>query len=323
MQLHPLQEERLDDMVALWNEELHERFPMRKALFLQNSFHDQNVDQEASRLAITDEGHVAGFIVAKRWQEKMTVSMPKSLGWIQVLLVSSKYQNQGVGTRLLHHAETTLQEAGAEELVLGRDPWHYFPGIPYESTSVKRWFENRGYVHHVPYGQDVDMICEYGEEPVPDRVSPSDATFSILKEEEKDDLLSFLHRSFPGRWEYEAIRYFEKGGDGSAFVVIKKDDRIIGFCRVNDPESPFIAQNVYWAPLFDGRLGGIGPLGVDRHYRKYGYGLAIVKEAVRVLRERNVDRIVIDWTGLTEFYGKLGYTTWKRYDQYKKGVDTK
>ena len=37
--------------------------------------------------------------------------------------------------------------------------------------------------------------------------------------------------------------------------------------------SPFIAQNVYWSPLFEEEVGGIGPLGIDAEEQKQGYGL--------------------------------------------------
>ena len=79
-----------------------------------------------------------------------------------------------------------------------------------------------------------------------------------------------------------------------------------------------IAQNVYWAPLFNGKLGGIGPLGVDSAERGNGYGIAIVEAAIAFLRSRDIKNIVIDWTGLVGFYRKLDYEVWKGYTSYRK-----
>jgi len=146
-------------------------------------------------------------------------------------------------------------------------------------------------------------------------------TFALLKEEEKTDFLTFLNRCFPGRWEYEAIKYFEKGGQGREFVVLKDKDRMIGFCRINDQHSPFIAQNVYWQPLFSEPIGGIGPLGIDENERGHGYGLAIVKAAINTLRERDIQTMIIDWTSLIDFYKKLGFKPWKGYTTYFKQID--
>ncbi|HWO75015.1 MAG TPA: GNAT family N-acetyltransferase [Bacillus sp. (in: firmicutes)] len=309
--------EHIDDAIALWNKEIGKQFPLRKDLFIQNSLEDENVCFDGSSMAFDDNESVIGFIIVKKWKESLNVPMNPEVGWVQVLIVDSKHRNQGIGTKLLEKAENHLKKSGIKTLHLGRDPWHYFPGIPNDYEQVKQWFERRGYLFK---GHEYDLICQYSNhtlDPLPDDKAVS---FSILSLEEKEDFLEFLHRCFPGRWEYEAIHYFKKGGLGREFVVAKKNERIIGFCRINDEKSPFIAQNVYWSPLFEEELGGIGPLGIDQNERKNGYGLAIVKAAVHFLRQRAVKQIVIDWTGLVEFYGKLGYKPWKSYAQYAKSL---
>ena len=40
--------DRLEELVELWNKELAVDFPMRKELFIQNSFNDVNVSYEGS-----------------------------------------------------------------------------------------------------------------------------------------------------------------------------------------------------------------------------------------------------------------------------------
>ncbi|RIW34228.1 GNAT family N-acetyltransferase [Bacillus salacetis] len=307
--------DKLEELVKLWNKELGSYFPMRKELFEQNSFNDENVCFEASRIAIDENDNVIGFLVAKRWQEELEVGMNLEIGWIQVLLVDQRFRNKRVGTNLLKHAEETLMKNGIKSIVLGRDPWHYFPGVPQPYNDVSRWFEKQGYNK---IGSDYDVICNYDSESDTDFPRFEEVEFSVLNLKDKDAFLQFFSKCFPGRWEYEAIQYFEKGGTGREFVVLKKSEKIIGFCRMNDSNSPIIAQNVYWAPLINKELGGIGPLGIDSNERKNGYGLAIVQAGIAYLRNRNVSSIVIDWTGLIDFYGKLGYEVWKSYDSYKK-----
>src|SRR5699024_8165519 len=107
---------------------------------------------------------------------------------------------------------------------------------------------------------------------------------------------------------------------GREFVVLRKNNRIIGFCRINDEHSPMIAQNVYWAPLITGELGGVGPLGIDENERGQGYGLAIVEAGLAFLRQRGICHIVIDWTDLVNFYKKLGFCPWKGYLVYQKEI---
>lgn len=315
MKFKKIEKNRLEEMVRLWNQELNSDFPIREELFKQNSFHDENVCLNASRIAVNEHDEVIGFVVAKKWQESLDVKMRTETGWIQVLLVHSNYRGRGIGTKLLSHAEKVLKDAGIKEILLGKDPWHYFPGIPKQYEYVCNWFERKGYEH---FGTEYDMINEYVDEGKMKVPKARDAEYSILDKKDKIDFIQFLHRCFPGRWEYEAVKYFEKGGTGREFVVLKKAEEIVGFCRINDGKSPFIAQNVYWSPLFEDELGGVGPLGVDVNERGNGYGLGIVKAAIAFLRNRGIQRIVIDWTGLVEFYGKLGYKKWKGYQSYRK-----
>ncbi|MBS4192448.1 GNAT family N-acetyltransferase [Bacillus sp. FJAT-49705] len=318
MQLIEWNEERLEELVDFWNKELREQYPMRKELFKQNSFKDLNICFSGSAIAINDDNEIIGFIVAKKWNEdNLNIQMNKENGWIQALLVDSNWRNKGIGTVLLEKAESALAKEGVKKVFIGRDPWHYFPGVPAEFKNINPWFEKKGYIND---GYDHDLIAYY-EQKIDAQIPDLDEVeFSMLKEEEKDELLSFLNRCFPGRWEYEAIHYFKKGGTGREFVVLKKNNRIIGFCRVNDSKSPFIAQNVYWSPLLNGELGGIGPLGVDSEERKKGYGIAIVEAGIAALRSHGVNQIVIDWTGLVEFYGKLGYKKWKSYTKFSKNL---
>ncbi|SEC11857.1 GNAT family N-acetyltransferase [Paenibacillus sp. GP183] len=314
-----LSEDRLTEMCRLWNRELGDQFPMREQLLRQNSFLDVNVLKEGSWLAIEETGgKVVGFVVAKLWQEQRDFVLGAGTGWIQVLLVDRGFRALGVGSELLNRAETALYERGVHKILIGRDPWHYFPGIPKEYPHVRTWLETKGYQddHRVEH----DLLATYDENsectlPIQEGVS-----YRLLEKHEKGELLAFFLRCFPGRWEYEAIRYFELGGAGREFVVIEKEGRIIGFCRINDSLSPTIAQNVYWSPLFDNELGGIGPLGVDREYQGRGYGLAVIQAGVHFLRERGIRHIVIDWTTLVSFYEKLNYRVWKVYDSYSKVV---
>lgn len=315
MKLITWDEKNLSALVQLWNDELGEEFPMRTELFKQNSFNDENVCLDSSAIAVDEAGDIVGFIIAKKYQETVDIPMDRSSGWIQALVVKEEALNQGVGSKLLAHAEDQLREKGAGKILLGRDPWHYFPGIPSEYEDAQAWFDEKGY-KNIGTNHDLIRTYEAGEDDqLPERPG---IEFTLIDRSERDDLLAFLKRVFPGRWEYEAYHYFEKGGQGREFVVAKKEGKIIGFCRINDGQSPFIAQNVYWDPLFEDELGGIGPLGIDQEERGQGYGLAIVEAGVAFLRKRGIERIVIDWTGLVDFYKKLGYDIWKSYKIYEK-----
>jgi len=312
-----LTEGKAEEIFFLWNKEIGDNFPMRKELLRQNTFEDVNVLLEGSWIAIdTKNDRTVGFIVSKIWKEDMEcLKIKKGVGHIQVILVDHDYRNKGIGSELLKRAEKALNEAAVKTVLLGQDPWHYFPGIPSEFEKTREWFERRGYVN---YGEEYDMYCDLSKKNeviLPDLL---DVKFKLLDLAEKYKFLSFLKKNFPGRWEYEAIHYFKRGGEGREFVVAEKNGEIIGFCRINDINSPFIAKNVYWAPLFNKELGGIGPLGIDKKERGKGLGLAIVQAGMYFLYNRGIRNVVIDWTELVDFYSRLECKIWKKYTVYKK-----
>jgi len=315
MKIIAWERDRLVELVELWNKELAIDFPMREELFLQNSFDDVNVSYDSSYIAVDNQDHVIGFVVAKRWQEEIDVKMDPKRGWIQVLLVDSAHREKGIGTTLLERAEAGLRGIGVEAMQLAGDPFHYFSGIPDHYMHVQKWAEKNGYTKRIDTYDLINHLDKKYDVPVDKSI-----VFSILKKEEEPGLISFLERCFPGRWVYETMKYFEMNGDGREFLVLKKNSQIIGFCRINDSNSPFIAQNVYWSPLFEQEVGGIGPLGIDANEQKQGYGLAIVQAAMAHLQERNIKIIIIDWTILVGFYKKLDFNPWKIYGVYLKDL---
>ena len=218
MKLIPWNPERMEELLALWAKELSEDFPMREELFRQNSFDDVNISYESSHIAVDDQDHIIGFVVAKQWKEEIDVNMDPKRGWIQVLLVDSEHRKKGVGTALLERAEADLKKRGIEEMQLGGDPFHYFSGIPDQYKETQKWAEKKGYQKRI---DTYDLINHLKKNyPIPDDLA---IEFSLLKRDEKEELISFLEKCFPGRWVYEAIKYFEMNGNGPGISCVEKE----------------------------------------------------------------------------------------------------
>lgn len=305
--------ERAAELCALWNDEWRDVFPLEERLVVQNCYRDANVLGEGSWIAVDEtSGDAVGFVVAKLWQDGTPgVDFGTADGWIHNLFVRRDRRGRGIGGELLRRAEEALRRRGVRTIHLGGDfHWRLFPGVPDVASEAAEWFARRGYERSEA---TVDLSRDYRgvpEQPLP---AAAGATFRVARKDDRDRLVAFLARCFPGRWAYQTIQYWERGGNGREFVLCEREGEIVGFCRINDGQSPIRAQNVYWAPLFAGELGGIGPLGIDDACRGLGYGLAIVQAGIHFLRERGVDHIVIDTTGIPDFYRKLGYEIFRTY----------
>ena len=314
MKVEPFSAQYAQQIIALWNRNVSDAFPMTEALFAQNTVGDADVLVDGSAV-VTVEGEVRAVVISKIVKNTKDVTLRTDKGWIHLLLVDVPYRRQGIGSKLLAVAEEALKKAGMQHIQFGGDLLHYLCGVPKEDEVTQQFLLQ----HHYVYEATMTDLTQTLTAPV---ILPQfdEIQFVPLQLAEKDAFLQFMHRAFPGRWEYEAIVYFEKGGTGKEFVVAKKGEQIIGFCRMNDETGPTIAQNMNWAPTMQGKAGGIGPLGIEASERKGGYGLGITQAAVYYLQQRGVDTILIDWTTLIEFYGKLGFTPWQQYNTYSKTI---
>ncbi|MFB5678167.1 GNAT family N-acetyltransferase [Paenibacillus terreus] len=321
MLLEQLQDQHLHEVLSLWNAELGDSYPLRLRLLQQNVMEDNRLMRDGSWVAkAPGTEKIIGFVIAKKsGAEDERFGLSRDVGWVHALITASAWRARGIGGALLERAEQALRAAGIKRIVLGNDLHRrMFPGIPDELVETKRWFEKRGYVCRE---QVYDLIKVYEADEEACLPFMGEVTARLASPHDRDALMDFMSRCFPGTWDCQHRDYWEQGGTGREYVVLEKREKLIGFCRINDAHSPLLAQNVYWAPLFEDELGGIGPLGIDEHYRGHRYGISIVQAAIHYLRKRGIRRIVIDTTPFVDFYGKLGYEVWKKYVKYDKGFE--
>lgn len=138
----------------------------------------------------------------------------------------------------------------------------------------------------------------------------------ILIEDEPDAAVAFVARAFPGRWTDEVARY---AAAGCALLALRRGGETIGFCVAARPSDRHLGPGLSWtgtpwgAP--DPEVAALGPLGIDPGVRGGGLGLAMVAAAARWQRDRGHRAAIIDWTTLTDFYGRLGAHAWRVYQR--------
>lgn len=297
-----------EDLIKIWNEAFNYIYPVSLEQFNQNTFCNGDILSNGSLVAILDNTPV-GFIATK-------INEKNDSAYINSLVVLPKYQNQGIGSKLLEFAEFEVKKLNKKEIHVGRDTYDYFPGVPFDFIDSKKWFEKKGYINT---RHTHDLICSNLSLIETNSTNPYQMRKASI--EDKEELLAFFRRCFPGRWEDECINYFNNGGLGHDYYIVIDKDKIIGFCRMNDEKTCEISNNLNWSLRFD-NLGGIGPLGIDKQYRKQKLGYQLTTRAINDLIDRGVSEIIIDWTSLIGFYRKFGFEVWKTYYYMSKMIET-
>jgi acetyltransferase, GNAT family len=295
-------------MCDLWNNTYGYIYPISQELFERNT---SNIYEKASFIVYNEEEIVA-FIISKIWIDKFFIPTYLESGWISLFFVAPKYRCQGIGSKLLEFAENELRKCGKTSIFLGKDYLNFFPGLPVDLKNSEDWFKKRGYERPYDTFDLIKQIKGLNCKKLP--LKNQDIQFRIANIEDKEKLLSFMKKNWPGRWLKETIDYFENGGTGSEYVIGVDNNNVCAFAKIGYPNTDInlISYSLTWRNRFDA-LGGIGPLGVDSSYRHRNLGYDIVAFANNILVDANATDIIIDWTGLLDFYRHMGFEVFKSY----------
>jgi GNAT superfamily N-acetyltransferase len=303
-----------NDLVSLWNICLGERFPMEERLLVQNLEEDPNFDPDGA-FACREGGDLAAFASARVCRVPLgKAGFKPGEGWISFVLVHPEYRRKALGRIVVECALAFLKSHRARRIYAGGDPGHFFPGVPEESPGAVSFFERCGFT---ALGEAHDFIGRLDSLPRIDRLEKllEDPAVSVepLGREEIDDFLSFMRDHFGGRWLYEMERKIgiEPGPD--FLFILKVDGRFAGFANTGDEGSRFLSPGLYWRGLLRRPSGCLGPIGVAPDLRGKGLGLVLLYGSLEAMRDRGIQDVVIDWTVLDDFYGKLGLQRWKSY----------
>ncbi len=292
--------------MKLWNQEMGLIYPISNSAFYQNviNYHDKDI------LIALDNNETIGFIILKRFNDDKLVNYTNDL-FISLFYVSKKYRKNGIGTKLFDFAE---EIGNGKNLIIGKDMNNFFPGVPTDFDNLTDvWLEKRGFTG-TRYTHD---LISYN--PKSFEIRNKNIKYRYCNDDDKQLLIDFLLKNNWGRWALEAQIYFEKKGknDNNAYIIGLENDEIVSFVRVNNYKMDLVSYNVMWKDRFE-KLGGIGPLGVSKEFRKSGLGIDIISIAVNDLKNQDITPIIIDWTGLMELYSKYNFEVWKSYKYMQK-----
>lgn len=262
-----------------------------------------------------------GFVTVSQLSADPSVQSPAT-GWIDAIAVHPDHQRQGVGSALLAWAEGFLLGQGCRRILLGSSLRPFLPGVPVE-------LETAGFFVHQGYGGDDvdrpthestwDVAADLSAYTPPPSLREVDAQIRPARPGDAEAVLTFLRREFPGRWRYEFEEFLRNGGRASDYMVLWTARGVDGCCTLTFEDSlrPIERFFPYRLPRPWGQLGSIG---ISEDRRGLGFGAALLDAGLRRLHDNGVNGCVIDWTNLVEFYGKFGFTPYRRYLRLHKQV---
>jgi predicted N-acetyltransferase YhbS len=279
-------------------------------LWAANTAGDPFFKREELRVALVD-GALAGFVLAKRFRgSDSDCDRYHEVGYVSLLAVAPAFQRRGIGRVLLGEAEGLLRGDGARRVVLGGSFHHFMPGVP-DWPAALAFFRSRGYEASKDV-YDVRRVLAPAD-PLPGGQDALEGTpaarFRPFRPGEAAQLLVFLARAFPGRWRRDVAQFLSSGGEIGDVMGLFIDGQPQGFAWLHPPGS---LGALRWAG-FEPAIAALGPIGVSAQWQGRGLGLALLGEGLRALVGRGARDVVIDWTDLLDFYGKLGFRPWLRY----------
>jgi len=294
-----------DDAIGIWNAAVHPDYPLNER-FLCYNLVPSTGELIEGRVAI-HHGEAVGFVLVSAIMDDPTLT----LGWISAIAVEPSAQREGIGAKLLTWAEGWLKEKGYTRIRIGGNLRPFLPGLPYVMRENVAFFEKHGYqsLSNQPYEYDIARSLKDYE---PMYSKPTSVDLTPMQPGEESLLLDFLHREYPGRWEFEAREFVKNGGQTSDFLLLRVHGDVEGFCRLTlrDSERPI---ERFYPQRLPKPWGQFGPLGLSKAVRGQGLGGYLIDAAAVHMQSLGVDGCVIDWTSLVELYGKFGFRIYNQY----------
>lgn len=287
-------------ILKAWNEEFSESFPLTEKLIDVKLFSSSYSLIEESVCIFKDNAYI-GSIFFKLSDDDLYISF---------IHVVKNERFKGYGKMLVETGEKVAKKYNCQKIILGSDPECLFSGVFMEKNDeVHRFFSNRGFDREY---LNYNLITKKPPQAI---VLASDFSIRKATEDLKSQLLDFIEQNFSKRWLMEA-----RNNEINQIYLLLEEEKIIGFINSALSTGSYLPNSLNLYPLFE-TLGGIGPLGIDPLYQSKGLGKAFVNHVIRHLFLDGATAVMVDWTGLVDFYLKCGFEEiYKTYVIYSKKV---
>lgn len=300
----------LDEVRNLWNEEVGFIYPITEKLFNHHVVNSPYLVENCSYGAYLDN-KLIGVIITKTYNGD-EISAYNERAWISLFYVSKHFRRKGIGSSLLEKVVNEVKKMGKKEIHIGQDLGNFFPGIPCDFDNLTAPFLEKCGFKMLGYTHDLLLKRPFNKE----IIVKNDLEYRYAKLTDKDDLLNFMEKNFPGRWTFELKEYYKNETKFNNYFIARNKEKVLGFVRVNSKENENISYNINWYDRFDDLIG-IGPLGIDKEERGKGISKEMISILLKELSSQGKNEILIDWTSLLVYYQQFGFEVWKCYMKAK------
>lgn len=279
--------------------------PIAEARFTRQVLLDPNFRAEGAPVALRG-GTIAGFClsIARNTPLENAASDPDR-GYVTLIAVAPGAQRQGVGTRLLEHAERYLKSQGRSlVMVSSYAPGYFIPGVDINAYPVALQFlKKHGYAEVY---RPLAMERSLWNLEVPQWVREKGRTFELKPFEPALTLplLDFVRKEFPGDWVRivrETAGKIIAGDSPSRLITALDGEQIVGFSHYENER--------------------FGPVGVAASQRGRGVGQVLMFATLQAQREAGFRVAWFLWSDdktAERIYNGAGFRETRRFALMKK-----
>lgn len=263
------------DNILRYNEIFNECYPEFKMSV--QLFSDLLIRENTKAFDCINNDNIVGFALVEDFA-------------IRLICILPDYQRNGLGTKLLLEAEHYIKSNNFEKVITGGVSSGFIIGADYRTWS---FFEKNGYASK---GQCDEMYINLNTFTYSaDNFRGHNKASYGWYEGDADKL-----RQAVADVDEEWVQYFNEGDNVFVGMV---GDEIACFCLVDLNCRKYLSDKY-------GKVGMPGCVGTVHKYRNQGIAIEMVALATQYLKEKNMDISFIFFTGVADWYKKIGYNTY-------------
>lgn len=293
------------ELAGLWSHYFPPRYHIDAELLKLNTVECPVFDWGASLIHAPD-GPAHGFVVIKK---PGAGRLYPGRHADEAHMCAIAYKEPQTAIDLLAEVKKILLNRGVRKLHFGQDAWHFFPGCPEDFAALRNLLMVEGFNEG---SEAFDMERDLADYQAP-REMPKGYTARPVREGETEKFREFMQTEFPGRWQYDAFEKISREGCPDCIIGLFEGEKIVGFARIQKWGDKVAMAGGVWRKDLGEKWGSLGPIGIAASVRRKGLGHALLGAALMHLKEKGVQRCLIDWTVLDKFYGEHGFKIARRY----------